>query len=372
MEAMRRKEPPKLIRAVFDSTIIPALIRVSGRFFSGFPTPSSLASDARIFFSPSPRKPWSGGKRVDLIPGSCRRSPVDVMSDSAQLLTEFPATKEFFVGIDSDGCVFDTMEIKHKECFIPCFIKHFRLQAASKYAREVWEFVNLYSKTRGVNRFPALSNALNLLAERPPVQARGVEVMSSDDLDAWLASETTYTNATLEAAIAADHPTLQGVLDWSLAVNEAIRDLVFGVPPFPWVRENLDRLHGLADLMVISQTPTEALQREWEENALSGYVQVIAGQELGSKTQHLKQGAGGKYAPRHVLMIGDAPGDFKAAKLNSALFYPIVPGREEESWARLFDEAIDRFVADQYAGDYEGALIEEFNRCLPERAPWQG
>ncbi|MCP5516310.1 MAG: HAD family hydrolase [Verrucomicrobiales bacterium] len=293
------------------------------------------------------------------------------MSDSTDILAGFPASKEFFVGIDSDGCVFDTMEIKHKECFTPCFIKHFRLQAASKYAREVWEFVNLYSKTRGVNRFPALSNALNLMAEHPHVQARGVAVLSSDDLDAWLAGETIYTNATLEAAIRDGHDELQGILDWSLAVNQAIRDMVFGVPPFPGVRDSLDRLHGLADMMVISQTPTEALQREWDENNLASYVQVIAGQEMGSKTQHLKLGAGGKYAPRHVLMVGDAPGDFKAAKLNNALFYPIIPGREEESWARLVDEAIDRFTSDQYAGDYETALIEAFNQGLPERAPWQ-
>ena len=30
---------------------------------------------------------------------------------------------DFFIGIDSDGCVFDTMEVKHKECFIPNMIQ---------------------------------------------------------------------------------------------------------------------------------------------------------------------------------------------------------------------------------------------------------
>ena len=34
------------------------------------------------------------------------------MSDPAQVLREFTPSKEFFVGIDSDGCVFDSMEIK--------------------------------------------------------------------------------------------------------------------------------------------------------------------------------------------------------------------------------------------------------------------
>src|SRR5436309_14769510 len=112
------------------------------------------------------------------------------MSDSAQVLRDFKPTKQFFIGIDSDGCIFDSMEIKHKECFTPMFIKHFKLQAASKYAREVWEFVNLYSKTRGANRFPALVRALNLLHERPQVIARKVEVASTGALEAWIARET--------------------------------------------------------------------------------------------------------------------------------------------------------------------------------------
>src|SRR5436309_10698995 len=113
---------------------------------------------------------------------------------SAQTLKDFKPTKPFFVGLDSDGCIFDSMEIKHKECFTPMFIKHFELQAASKYAREVWDFVNLYSKTRGANRFPALVRALQLLAERPQVKARQVEIAATHALDEWIARETKLGN----------------------------------------------------------------------------------------------------------------------------------------------------------------------------------
>ncbi len=97
------------------------------------------------------------------------------MSDPAQVLRDFQPASDFFIGIDSDGCVFDSMEIKHKECFVPMFVKHNGLQAVSKYARQVWEFVNLYSKTRGPNRFPAMVRSLELLRERPEVQARNVD-----------------------------------------------------------------------------------------------------------------------------------------------------------------------------------------------------
>lgn len=293
------------------------------------------------------------------------------MSDPAQALRDFKPTKEFFIGIDSDGCIFDSMEIKHKECFTPMFIKHFGLQAVSKYARECWDFVNLYSKTRGANRFPALSRSLNLLRERPPVQARQVEVAETRALDEWIARETKLGNATLAAEVQRGNQGLARVKTWSDAVNAAVEDIVHGVPPFPLVRECLDKLNRQADAMCISQTPSEALKREWAEHGIDRFVKMIAGQEMGTKTEHLKFAAKDKYAPNRILMIGDAPGDFTAAKKNSALFFPISPGAEERSWERLFQEGLGRFFAGTYAGDYEAGLVKEFDASLPELPPWK-
>jgi len=292
------------------------------------------------------------------------------MSDPAQALRSFKPAHEFFVGIDSDGCVFDSMEIKHKECFTPMFIKYFHLQAVSKYARETWDFVNLYSKTRGANRFPALSRALNLLRARPQVIARNVAVPDTKALDAWISRETKLGNATLAAEVKNGNTALAQVKIWSDAVNASIEDIVHGVPPFPLVRESLEKLGRKADAMVISQTPAPALEREWAEHSINKYVALIAGQEMGTKTEHLKFVAAGKYAPEKILMIGDAPGDFKAAKSNSALFFPIDPGSEELSWKRFHDEALDRFFSGTYAGDYETALIKQFDSRLPEKPAW--
>src|SRR5437763_5977422 len=92
--------------------------------------------------------------------------------DPQAALRSFARTADFFVGIDSDGCAFDTMEVKHKECFIPNIVKFFGLAAVSKYVREAAEFVNLYSKWRGINRFPALTTTLDLLADRPEIGRR--------------------------------------------------------------------------------------------------------------------------------------------------------------------------------------------------------
>ena len=144
---------------------------------------------------------------------------------------------KFLVGIDSDGCVFDSMELKHKECFVPNFINHYGLQGVSKFAREAAEFVNLYSKSRGANRFPALVEQLDWLRRRAEVRARGINVPLPKGLVDWVAREPKMGNPTLEKAIAeTDDPDLKQAMAWSLAVNKSIAEMVRDVPPFPYVR----------------------------------------------------------------------------------------------------------------------------------------
>ena len=98
------------------------------------------------------------------------------MTDPQTELRNLEPKRKFLVAIDSDGCAFDTMEIKHKECFIPNIIRCWDLQAVSKYARSAAEFVNLYSKWRGINRFPALTMVFDLLGDWPEVSRRRVEI----------------------------------------------------------------------------------------------------------------------------------------------------------------------------------------------------
>lgn len=293
------------------------------------------------------------------------------MNPQEQLLSIKPE-KEFFIGIDSDGCAFDTMEIKQKECFCPNFIKYYGLQPVSKYARETWEFVNLYSTTRGCNRFLAVNETLRLLSIRPEIKARNFTVPSSASLIEWTKKETKLGNPTLkkyEAEVNDFFITL--TLEWSLRVNEDIEKMVFGITPFPFVKECLEKMKSRADIMVVSQTPLEALKREWEENKIDHYVRMIAGQEHGTKGEHLKYGAKGKYPDDKILMIGDANGDLKAAKSNGLLFFPVNPGKEENSWERLFREGLDRFYAGTYKGAYEDDLIKEFETYLPEHPHWK-
>ncbi len=292
--------------------------------------------------------------------------------DAQRILREFPKRNDFFVGIDSDGCAFDTMEVKHKECFIPNIIRFYNLAAISKYAREAAEFVNLYSKWRGINRFPALIRTFDLLVDRPEVLNRHHPIPSARGLRDWIQRETKLGNPALKAeAASTGDEDLKLALAWSEAVNETIGEIVHDVPPFPFVRESLECMDGKADIMVISATPGEALKREWAEHELEPMVGLIAGQELGSKKEHLALAAVGRYEPNHILMVGDAPGDMQAAQGNGVLFYPIDPGHEDESWQRFFEEALPRFLSESYAGEYMDAQIARFNQLLPETPPWR-
>jgi phosphoglycolate phosphatase-like HAD superfamily hydrolase len=98
------------------------------------------------------------------------------------------------------------------------------------------------------------------------------------------------------------------------------------------------------------------------------FVRAICGQESGTKKETLAVAK--HYAENHALMIGDAPGDHKAAVANNCLFFPINPGNEQASWQRLLDEGIDRFFGGTFAGEYQEQLLDEFNKYLPSSPPW--
>ena len=287
-------------------------------------------------------------------------------------LKDFRPSFDFFVGIDSDGCVFPTMEIKQKKCFHPAIIEHWGLENIAQYVREAAEFVNLYSRKRGRNRFPCLVDTMDILRDRPEVKASGVELPVFDSLRRWMGAAATVGNPELEKAVAeTGDPELRKVLAWSLDVNKRVSAAVKKVGPFKWTLKCLPVMQDSADTICVSQTPTEALVREWDENGIRRYVHFIAGQELGTKTEHIALAAGGKYRASRILMIGDAPGDCSAAKDNGALFYPINPGLEEESWERLCKEAFGKFLKGSYAGAYEAELIRKFEEALPEVPPWR-
>ena len=283
-------------------------------------------------------------------------------------LSAYTPACDRLVCIDSDGCVFDTMELKHKECFCPVTVQYWDLQPISKYARDAWDYGNLYSKDRGRSRFHELVLMFDLLADRKEVKESGFQLPDITSLREWVATSPMISNEGLEGQ---EDPVLKRTLEWSLEANRRIAEMVRGVPPFPGVRKSLQQLQDKADIAIVSATPRGALQQEWTEHGLMEAVRQLCGQEDGNKKQCIRAMAP-HYKQGQVLMIGDAPGDMEAAKANEALFYPIVPGKEIESWKEFAEHGAMRFLQGTFAGDYENECISQFEKSLPDSPPWKG
>jgi phosphoglycolate phosphatase-like HAD superfamily hydrolase len=274
-------------------------------------------------------------------------------------ISEFIKNKGFLVCVDSDGCAMDTMDVKHKECFAPKAIEEWELQHIEKRFLEVWNKVNLYSKTRGINRFKGLVKTFELLSEE------GLPIQDLAAVRKWTETSKELSNPALIKAIdeTGDEQLIK-TLVWSNAVNTAIKELPEVDKPFPKVKEGLDIISSVADIAIVSSANGGAVEAEWTRHGLNSYVQVMLGQEAGSKTFCIEALMKNGYLNDQVLMVGDAPGDLDAAIKNRVLYYPILVGMEKFSWERLAFEALSKFIEGSYRGEYQNILIEEFNSNL--------
>ena len=278
-----------------------------------------------------------------------------------------PPTKRHatLVGIDSDGCVFDTMGIKQRNHFHPFIVRWWGLEEFSETVLRHIERINLYSATRGSNRFPNLIRLFDALAADPALAGSGFKPPDFTALRRYCDSGQALGDATLAEEVArTGDPELAHVLAWSRALNTDIDTRMTPPPLFDGAQRCLELMSDGSDLVVISQTPAAALHREWREHGIDHLVPCIAGQEQGSKAHQLQVANDGRYSSEFVLMIGDAPGDHAAAEECGVHFYPIIPGAEELSWQLLHDEAYPRFLAGRYSESYAAALLLKFRASL--------
>jgi phosphoglycolate phosphatase-like HAD superfamily hydrolase len=258
------------------------------------------------------------------------------------------------------------MDIKQKEFFIPLALRYFDLWPIAGILRKTWEFINLYSVHRGGNRFLSLMKVFDLLSHNSIVISSGVILPDLSSLKRWTEIENKLGNDNLRKYFKSnpDHD-LEKVLLWSEEVNREINHWFRKVPLFPPVKDALKFTANKADLVVVSQTPYDAIEREWRENYIAGYVKAIAGQEHGTKEEHLEFFSR-YYEKKNMLMVGDALGDMNAALANGIKFFPIIPGMENESWLRFIDEGFEKFKKGQFDIKYQDSLIDEFRSALPE------
>jgi len=275
------------------------------------------------------------------------------------------------LGIDSDGCVFDSMRVKQCGHFHPLIITFWGLGRFEPQLRACAEFVNLTSKTRGINRFAGLIRTFDLLKSYPGLHEGDIAFPDLRALQTYVDSGVPLGNPTLKQFLAqTPDPELRRVYDWSVAVNADIAANMKPVPPFAAALKAFDRIHADSDAVVISQTPVDTLTQEWEHHGIRRFVGAIAGMEFGTKAEQIRAADGGRYGSSRILMIGDAVGDQRAAEATGAHFYPIIPGQEEASWERFCAEAYPRFLNATYSDGYAQSLAAAFHATLPDTPPW--
>ncbi len=269
-------------------------------------------------------------------------------------------SNKYLICVDSDGCAMDTMTSKHIKCFGPCMVKEWGLENWEGPILKRWNQVNLYTLTRGINRFQGLYRALEEIAEKyTPVD--GLE-----ELGEWVEHTPELSNESLQREIEkTDSYILKKALRWSQAVNERIQALEGKEKlPFPGVKEALAYARDFADLAVVSSANKQAVLEEWEAHGLMPYMNEVMAQDAGSKAHCIQKLAKKGYDRDRILMVGDALGDYKAAQENGVYFYPILAQREEESWQEFREEAIPRRKDGEYGGSYQKEKLEAFMENL--------
>ena len=269
--------------------------------------------------------------------------------------SDFQKRHDYLVCVDSDGCAMDTMDCKHIHCFGPCMVAEWGLLEWEKPILERWNVINLYSMTRGINRFKGLSMALT------EIDAQYTPIADLADLQAWVDSGAAPSNDALQKAIdETGSPILKKALSWSKAVNESINSLPEELKkPFPGAKEGLAAAARFADVAIVSSANRDAVLGEWTKYELLDHVDIMLAQDCGSKAHCIAEMLKFGYAPDHVLMVGDAPGDQDAAEKNGVYYYPILVRHEGESWAELRESGFTHLQSGTY-GSYEKDRIAAF------------
>ncbi|RHR30729.1 HAD family hydrolase [Clostridium sp. AF19-22AC] len=271
-------------------------------------------------------------------------------------LKNYEKKKEFLICVDSDGCAMDTMDIKHIRCFGPCMVEEWGLGKWKEPILERWNEINLYTMTRGINRFKGLAKMLG------EVHETYMEIEDLPALEKWVEESSELSNQALADAIREkESVALKKALFWSVKVNEKINDLPFDVKkPFSGVKEALAAAHEKADIAIVSSANLQAVEEEWELYGLLKHVDILLAQDTGSKAFCIGELVKKGYNVRNVLMTGDAPGDYEAASKNGVFFYPILVRHENESWEEFRNEGALRLFDGSYEGAYQEKKIAEF------------
>lgn len=276
----------------------------------------------------------------------------------------FEKKHDFLICVDSDGCVMDTMNCKHFHCFGPCMVDEWGLEEWKQPILDRWNVVNLFSMTRGINRFKALAVCLEEI-DKQYKKIPGVEALTNWVNTAPALSNDGVAKAAEEATDDDAKLCLSKALSWSKAVNKAIVALPEEMKvPYVGAKEGLAAAHKFADVAMVSSANRDAVEEEWGKFGLLEHTDIVLAQDVGSKAACIAAMLKFGYDLNKVVMVGDAPGDLDAADKNGVHYYPILVNHETESWAKLCEEGFAKVESLTYGGEYEEQVRKAFYQNL--------
>jgi len=279
------------------------------------------------------------------------------------IFDSFERKHNYLVCVDSDGCVMDTMNCKHFNCFGPCMVDEWELSQWKDAILERWNVINLFSMTRGINRFKGLAMALGEINEKYTPIA-GIAALQHWADTAPALSNDGVAKAAAEAADPDAKLVFEKALSWSKAVNAAIVKLPEELKvPYSGAKEGLAAAHAFADVAMVSSANRDAVEEEWGKFGLLEHTDIVLAQDIGSKAACIKEMMRFGYEPEKILMIGDAPGDCDAAEKNGVLYYPILVNHEKESWDEVIAVGFDKLQSGEYP-EYGVRKKQDFLRNL--------
>lgn len=276
------------------------------------------------------------------------------------IFDSFVRKHDYLVCVDSDGCVMDTMNCKHFNCFGPCMVTEWGLEAWKDEILARWNVINLFSMTRGINRFKGLAMALGEFDQKyKPIV--GVKALQHWADTAPALSNDGVARAAAEAADEDAKLVFEKALSWSRAVNASIVELPEELKvPYGGAREGLAAAHEFADVAMVSSANRDAVEEEWGKFGLLEHTDIVLAQDIGSKAACIREMLKFGYDLDKVVMIGDAPGDLDAAAKNHVWYYPILVNHEKESWDEAIAVAYDKLRSGDfaaYAAEKERAFL---------------
>lgn len=267
-------------------------------------------------------------------------------------------SKRHLVCIDSDGCAIDSMTVKHEKAFGPAFAEVWQVPEGEKPAvLKDWNDINLYRITRGINRFQGLAAILEM-------HSKYADHMERKQLNTWIKETKALSSDALQKEYEkCGLGIMKKALAWSDRVNEIISQLPLAAP-FIGVKETIARLKEQADIAVVSSANPKAIEEEWVDSGLCDFVDYFYSQADGTKTECIKKLISMGYEPSKTMMVGDAFGDYQAAKDNGVCFYPILAAGESKSWKDLRLKYAPLFLQGQFSEKVQRELLERMKENL--------